>query len=141
MSVDDDLVDELEETPLEDPFITEYGTDHTGEDGEDPIAFAGDWFPGADEWQAKTAITPHQAHALAVVRQLPDLYDELEELEPFLDNLVQDYEMYLTSVGGASREQHVSILRSIFGGDAEEMEETRNMLLGAFAGSALDKES
>lgn len=41
-----------------------------------------------------------------------------------LEEMVRDYEMYQTSVGGLSREQQTDILRSAFGDDSESDEAT-----------------
>lgn len=139
--IDPDLREELEDLPAEDPFVTEYGTSMgSGSAKEESINFADKWFPDWDQWQGKTRITPRQARALAAVRALPLMWEELEDLEPFLDQFVRDYEMYLTSIDGVAREQHADILRSMFGGEAEQEERRRDMIMGAIAGVAQDDE-
>lgn len=139
--IDPELKEELENLPAEDPFVTEYGTSLGSNSAqEESISFADKWFPEHDEWQGKTRITPQQARALAAVRALPLVWDELEDLKPFLDRFVTDYEMYLTSIDGLARDQHADILRAMFGGEAEQEERRRDMLFGAIAGVGQDDE-
>lgn len=136
--LDPNLVSELEDIPAEDPFVTEYGARGGGEDSK-KIDFAQQWFPNEDEWQGKTNISPHQARDLALVRALPKAFPELEPSEKFLHTLVDNYEMYLTSIEGKSREDHVSILRALVGAGTPS-DESAGWLASMFASRESDNE-
>lgn len=138
--LDPELKEELENKQVEDPMITEYGSGADSSDGNEDISFAESWFPSKDEWQGKTIITPDQARALAAARHLPQVFDELEDLEPFLEGFINDYEKYLTSIEGHAREQQADILTAMFGGETAEESKRRDMILGAFAGDAVDND-
>lgn len=136
--LDPDLVDELDDVLSEEEIIGMYG----GSGGkEERMPIVENWFPNADEWQGKTAIQPHQAHALALAKHLPEAFEEISGLEAFIHNIINDYEMLLTSVGGQSREQQMNVLRALFGaGTAEESEMAQSFISTLAAGKMEDKD-
>lgn len=124
--VDPELVEALERIPKEDPLITEYGT--AGKGGQqEAIDFVSQWFPQKDNWQGKTKINENQAKALALFRHLPELFDEIEDLQGFIEGFTNNYEQYLTSVDGESRIQHTEILKALFGKSTAN-DETESLL-------------
>lgn len=131
-TLDPDVEDELDEIDAEDPMVVEYGTH--GQDGGEKIQFTEKWFPGSDEWAGKTSVSHRQARALALVKNLPLAFDELEGLSDFLDVVVEDYEKLLTSVEGRSREQQTDVLRAVFGEASAESEERASAFMAALAG-------
>ena len=137
--IDPDLKEELEETPAEDPFLTEYMTGQGGK-SEESLRFIEKWFPDEDEWEGKTNIEAHQAHSLAIVRNMEKFFDELEPIMPLINSTVEDYEMYLTSIEGEARKEHVDILRTLFGGPQTDETESRSALMAAFANNMQDEE-
>ncbi len=131
--VDPDLKEELEKVPAEDPFLTEYMTQGGGKQKES-LRFIEKWFPGEDEWQGKTKIQSHQAHALAVMRNLDTAFPELEEsIMNFIRGTFDDYEKYLTSIEGEARKEHVDILRTLFGGAQVDEAESRSEMMSMLA--------
>ena len=130
--LDPELVEELEETPAEDPFIAEYMTQGGGK-SEESLRFIEKWFPEANEWQGKTKIESHQAHSLAVMRNIGELWPELKPIMPFILGSIEDYEKYLTSIDGEARKEHVDILRTLFGGAEVDEAESRSQLMNMFA--------
>lgn len=107
------------------------GFSKEGKDSGDELGLYEDWMPGKDDYQGKTHITHHQAHALAAVRQLPDVYEMLgihvEGFRKFIIGLIEDYEQYATSIEGESREQQMKVLMAKAGVHAEGEEATRAM--------------
>lgn len=132
--IPDELKDELESIPAEDPFVTEYMTQGGGNAGES-LRFIEKWFPDEEDWQGKTKIQSHQASALAILRNLDEAFmdGEFNEVMPFLIGAIDDYEKYLTSIEGESRKEHVDILRTLFGGPQTDETESRSALMSAFA--------
>lgn len=137
-TVDPDVKEELDNVMGEDPMLTAYAT--PGGDGEEKTEFAKSWFPDSDEWGGKTDVTFRQARAMAMVQNFPKIFDELEELDGFLEGFIQDYQKLLTSVGGVSREQQAGILRSLFGGPSEQEETARSAVMAALAGENNDSD-
>lgn len=129
--IDPEVKEELEDIPGEDPALVEYAM-QGGEDNED-ISFAESWFPDTNNWKGKTNITVEQAKMMSIARNLDEHYSEMEELMPFINGVVDDYEQYLTSIAGESREQQAGILRSLFGGSSEMEEVSKSAALQAFA--------
>lgn len=130
----DPKVDEFTSEALSDEHLLgAYGAEGNGD--EDKLEMVRGWFPGADEWQGKTVINPRQAKMLAVAKHLPEAFPEIEEYDDFITNIIDDYEMLLTSVGGNARTQHMNVLMSLFGDvSGAEEEEARNALMTALAG-------
>lgn len=137
--LDPDLLDELEKMPAESPFITEYTTGGRGRNDES-LRFIEKWFPKEEDWQGKTNIQNHQAHALAVMRNIDKAFPEYKEIMPFIQGAIEDYEKYLTSIDGESRAQHVDILRTLFGGTEVDESESRSQLMQMFA-NRMDKDN
>jgi len=134
-NLDDELMQMLENAPKEDPFITEYATNEiSGEIEGRTMDMVENWFPEKEQIEGKTTITPDQARALALVKHMPDLFEELEDLDVLFEDIIQDYQLLLTSIGGESRREQASILRSIFGGPSSEEMAERNAFLKLFAG-------
>lgn len=132
--IDDDVVDLLKGIDSEAELMGQYVTEGSSENQS--IDFVAQWFPDEDEWQGKTQVTWEQAQAMAVLRHLPKAYPELEGMEDFLDGVIRDYEMYLTSVEGESRDQQRRILESLFGEASERTEEFASSLTNAFGGGS-----
>lgn len=130
--LDPDLKEELSDVLSEEEIVGMYG----GAGGkEERMPIVENWFPNADEWQGKTAIQPHQAHALALAKHLPEAFEEISGLEGFIQNIINDYEMLLTSIGGQSREQQKNVLRALFGaGTAQESEMAQSFISSLAAG-------
>lgn len=134
--IQDEVREELEQIGSED-LLVEYG--NSGGDDNQKTRFVEKWFPSGKEWQGKTNIEPHQARALSLVRHLDDYFEEIDELGDFLREVVTDYEMYRTSVNGESREQHVAIMRAMFGADTAE-EQTNRAMRSFLANGSEDKD-
>lgn len=129
--IDPDVRDELESIPGEDPFLTEYAGGSTDENQS--ISLVEKWMMENDEWKTRTNISLDQAHALAALENISEAYPELEEVQPFLDQLIEDYIKYLTSVEGQSRQQHTGILQSIFGTVEDVSDSVTGTIARAFA--------
>ncbi len=134
--LDGETLQELKEVKTEDPILTEYGSQ--GSDENPFTELAEKWFPNRDDWQGKTRISPPQAHALSLARAMTIVYPEIEELNPFLMSMIINYEQYQTSIEGLSREQQVSVLKSMFGDATEVGEENRSMIMGMLNGNVGD---
>lgn len=130
--IDPELQEALENVNDESQIIGQYSGDGNSGDTEG-IEFVGEWFPNEEQWQGKTAIAPEQARPLAMVRHLPEVFEELEDLEPFLEGAIRDYEQYLTSIEGGSRQQQMQILKAMMGGATEEEEAAGRAVMSMFS--------
>lgn len=127
--IDEKIIEEIEGVTQEDPTLTEYQSQ--GQE-QSELEFVREWFPDPDSWKGKTNITADQARQLALIRNMHLAFPELEEhTVEFLDSVANDYEQYLTSIEGEARQQHTSIMQSIFSGASESLEKAQSTLLGA----------
>jgi len=129
--IDPDLKEDLQSKLSEEQIIGMYGG---GVKSEERIPIVEGWFPKDDEWAGKTILNRHQARSLALAKHLPKAFPEISPLEDFINTIIDDYEILLTSVEGVSREQQMRVLQAMFGGGSEEQEEARTAILTALAG-------
>lgn len=110
----------------------------------DELGLYEDWMPGAEQYQGKTHIAQHQAHALAAVRQLPKVYEMLgiyvDGFDQFIQGLVENYEQYATSIEGESREQQMRVLMAKAGVHADIEEGQRAMWSRLLSNEPVDDE-
>lgn len=132
LTIDPQLKESLSNINQEDPLLTEYGTPGKSNADRPQFEITEQWFPQPDDWQGKTRIHPRQAQALAAARILPKAFDDLEPIEEYLIDMINNYEMYLTSVDGKSREEQTRVLEAMFGEDPE-LTEGGNALMSMFA--------
>lgn len=111
--LDPELVDQLEDTPHEEQIIAGYVNDGSSDNAK--VDLAKTFFPAKDEWKGKTVINHQQAKDLAVARNLADIFPDLQDIDPIMQSILDDYEQYLTSVEGKGREELAQILRASFG--------------------------
>lgn len=139
--IDPEVKDELEDNFPEDPFITEYASTGQGE-GSEKVDVTSSWIgdDNGENWKAKTKVSAEQIIAMTQVRLMSDTFDELEPLNPLLDNMVKNIEQYAVSHKGLSREQHVSVLKAMHSGEMHDDENKRAALLEAFAMSPGDND-
>lgn len=133
-TIDSDVKEELENVVSEEQIIGTYTSDAQNGQKEQVVS---NWFPDSAEWQGKTVVNAREARVLSMARNLPKAFEEIEHMEPFIDELISDLEKYLTSVDGISREQQKSVLMALFG-ESQTDDAARNMVLGALAGDTDD---
>lgn len=133
-TLDDEVKEELENVVSEDQLIGSYSSDGNG---SEKVPVLQSWLPEGDDWQGKTVVNAKEARVLAMARNITTAFDEVEHMEPFINNLLTDLEQYLTSVDGLSREQQKQVLTAMFG-KTPEKQEAQSMMLGALAGKDND---
>lgn len=125
--MDDQVKEEVSNVLSEEEIIGMY---HSGGEGEQRMPIVKSWFPDEDQIKGKTIVTKRQAKQLALARHIPKAFSEVSPLEGFIEGVINDYEMLLTSVEGIGREQQTNVLRSLFGGGSEQVQEVTSTLLG-----------
>lgn len=88
--------------------------------GPGPEEMANDYLPESDDWEAKTVLDTRDPGAVAALSQLGTIYPEVKDLQPMVDDATQHFFKSRTSVAGRSREEYAAILKSMFGGTAED---------------------
>lgn len=106
-----------------------------GAGSEERIPVVEGWLPGEDEWQGKTIITKREAVAHALTKNLAMAFPEIKPMESFLISAVDDLEMLFTSIDGKAREQHMEVLRAMFGAGKTDNEEAMATASLALAGA------
>lgn len=130
-AIPDEVEKEIEESISEDSLIGGYLAGKGNENEKLPIVES--WFPEAEEWHGKTRVTPRQAQAVAIAKHLPIIFDEIDEYDKFIENMIDDYLKLLTSVEGVSRDQQMQVLQSLFGGVSDEENEAKSFMKAAIS--------
>jgi hypothetical protein len=101
--------------------------------GPSPEDMAGEYLPEQDDWQAKTILDLTDPAAVASLRQMQAMYPEVHDLQPLIDEFLDEFMKTRTSVGGQSREEYRNILMSMFGGGQVDENTARNAVIDAMA--------
>lgn len=78
------------------------------------------YLPGEEDWVAKTQLEINDDARVSVLRQMGAIYPEVDDLQPLLDQFLDQFLRARTSVGGQSRDEYKSILRSMYGGGPDD---------------------
>lgn len=85
-----------------------------------------EYLPGDDEWAAKTVLDLEDPGRIAVLRQMDQIYPEVEDLQPVLDQFLDEFLPAKTSIAGKSRDEYKEIFEAMFGaqpdGDSSGMQ-------------------
>lgn len=108
-------------------------SDTDATDGDDDIAetflnsggpgreeMASDYLPESDDWLAKTLLDVNDPAAIAALRNLGEIYPEVDDLQPLVDGVLDEFLRGKTSVGGRSREEYRKILMSMYGSSDDD---------------------
>lgn len=101
------------------------------ESGPGPNEMANSYLPGDDEILAKTILDVNDPAAIAALRNLEAIYPEVDDLQPLVDGVLDEFLVGKTSVGGRSREEFREILVNMYGGSTDD--ETGSIALQAVA--------
>lgn len=119
---------EQENTENGQPEAQAFIPDH----GPDRDEMAANYLPGEDDWLAKTILDLNDPHAVAALRQFDRMFPEVDNLQPLIDEFIDDFLKGRTSVRGESREEYEGIIKAMFGGGGEDGHgSTIRMALGA----------
>lgn len=117
--LDPKLVEKLQEFGHEDMLVELDGSKKGGDD--DRMGLAREWFTEENDYRADTNITPQQVYAMTMLRNVDDMFPELEldDTQSWIDNVLDDIERYVLSIEGFARRQEENILRAMFGDTGE----------------------
>lgn len=90
---------------------------------------ASDYLPEGEDWLAKTLLDVNDPAAIAALSNLEEIYPEVEDLQPLVDGVLNNFLRGKTSVGGMSRSEYEGILKSMYGGTNEDGENTAMKLV------------
>lgn len=76
---------------------------------------ANSFLPGSDDWLAKTILDVNDPAAIAALGALGTIYPEVDDLQPLVDQVLDEFLRGKTSVNGRSREEIRKILMSMYG--------------------------
>lgn len=119
------------------------------ENGQVPMAFSGGgsginreemaakYLPPEEDWGSKSVLEMNDPALIAALRQLDQMYPEVEDLQPIVDDVLDNFLKNKTSIGGASRQEYSNILMSMFGGKNDN-EDGASKLAAALAGDLDD---
>lgn len=81
---------------------------------------AGDYLPESEDWLAKTLLDVNDPAAIAALSNLGEIYPEVDDLQPLVDGVLDEFLRGKTSVGGRSREEYRKILMSMYGSSDDD---------------------
>lgn len=90
------------------------------ESGPGREEMASDYLPESDDWLAKTLLDTNDPAAIAALSNLGRIYPEVDDLQPFVDSVLDEFLRGKTSVEGRSREEYRKILMSMYGASDSE---------------------
>lgn len=84
--------------------------------GPDREEMAADWLPAEDDWLAKTVLDLNDPHAVAALRQFDQMFPEVDDLQPVIDEFIDEFLKGRTSIKGQGRKEYQRAIESMFGG-------------------------
>lgn len=84
--------------------------------GPDREEMAADWLPAEDDWLAKTVLDLNDPHAVAALRQFDQMFPEVDDLQPVIDDFIDEFLKGRTSVKGQGRKEYQRAIEAMFGG-------------------------
>lgn len=137
IAIPEEVEEEINSALTEEEVIGAFSNSGSGQ--EEKLSLIEKWFPGEDDIHGKTIISKNQAHAIAIGKHLPLVFNELDdEFGEFIKEIIDDYMMLLTSVEGIGREQQMNILAAMFGGISEDEDDARSWMKAAMAAGSAD---
>lgn len=89
-----------------------------GRRGPNKTEIAQEFLPSEDV--EKTILDLEDPHRIASLKQFDKLFPEVEELQPVIDEFLEEYLPAKTSVGGQARQEAVEVLRAMHGANTDE---------------------
>lgn len=89
----------------------------SGPNREDMVA---SYLPDDDDWQSKTVIDVNDPAAIAALKQFGTMFPEVDDLQPVIDEFLDDFLRTKTSVKGAAREEYRDIFMSMYGSGPDD---------------------
>lgn len=74
-----------------------------------------DYLPESDDWPAKTHLDATDPAALAALSNMGEMFPEVDDLQPLIDDALVMFMKSKTSVKGMSRDEYKSIMQSMYG--------------------------
>jgi hypothetical protein len=122
-------------------------SDQQSEDGDSPGAqpiypsrgpgredMVHSYLPDEDDWPAKTQLDLTDPHAVSALQQFEKLFPEVDDLQPVIDEFVEEFLKARTSVGGDARDEYNRIFESMFGGHPDQGSKAAGAFVKALGG-------
>lgn len=93
------------------------------------------YLPGEDDWPAKTQLDLTDPHAVSALQQFEKLFPEVDDLQPVIDEFVEEFLKARTSVGGNARDEYNRIFESMFGGHPDQGNKAASAFVDALGGN------
>lgn len=106
---------------------------HAGRRGPNREDMVSSYLPAAEDWPAKTVLELNDPGRIAALAQFDRLFPEVEDLQPVINEFLDQFLRAKTSVAGMSRSEYQSIFESMYGGRPNDDKKVGQMLAEAFA--------
>jgi hypothetical protein len=110
MPENDSTADEEEE--VAEPVFPDRGPGREG--------MVADYLPEEEDWAAKTQLDINDPAAISALRSMEVMFPEISDLQPVIDQFLDDFMKTKTSVDGRSREEYRKIFMAMYGKGEEE---------------------
>lgn len=90
-----------------------------------------DYLPDKEDWEAKTILDLSDPAAVAALSNLDEMFPEVDDLQPLVDDFLHHYLKSRTSVGGESRDDFRSMFQAMYGSSGDEDGKSRALQLVA----------
>lgn len=74
-----------------------------------------DYLPESEDWAAKTHLNVNDPAAIAALRNMEKMFPEVRDLQPLIDESLDEFLKSRTSVAGRSRDEFKAILQAMYG--------------------------
>lgn len=75
----------------------------------------GSYLPDKDDWEAKSIVDLSDPAAIAALANFDEMFPEVDDLQPLIDDFLHHFLKSKTSVGGASRQEYENIFKAMYG--------------------------
>ena len=89
------------------------------------------YLPEDEDWLAKTHLDVNDPAAVSALRNLDQMFPEVDDLQPLVDDFLDDFLKSKTSVKGMSRDEYKNILMGMFGASGDDEESSALKLVAA----------
>jgi len=99
-----------------------------GPDREEMVAA---YLPKENDWLAKTVLDLNDPAAVAALGQFKEMFPEVDDLQPIIDEFTSEFLKGRTSIGGDARQEYGDIFKAMYGGNIDDETKRWAAMLGA----------
>jgi hypothetical protein len=91
----------------------------------------GSYLPDKDDWEAKSIVDLSDPAAIAALANFDEMFPEVDDLQPLIDDFLHHFLKSKTSVHGASRDEYRQIFKAMYGQSEDDSGSSKALKLVA----------